>query len=73
MMRGNTMAVVVANRHHEELSALTEIEQIYFAKQPYAAGIIEAIEHYGFFNNCTAAASSVDELPVSGPGPEAAA
>ncbi|MGD8630657.1 MAG: HAD-IIB family hydrolase [Gammaproteobacteria bacterium] len=73
MMRGNTMAVVVANRHHEELSALTEIEQIYFAKQPYAAGIIEAIEHYGFFKNCTVAASSVDELPVSGPGPEAAA
>jgi sucrose-phosphate synthase len=56
MMRGNTMAVVVANRHHEELSALTDVERIYFAKQPYAAGIIEAIEHYRFFNNCTAAA-----------------
>jgi sucrose-phosphate synthase len=72
MMRGNTMAVVVANRHHEELSALMETEHIYFAKQPYAAGIIEAIAHYGFFKNCTVAASSVDELPVSGPGPEAA-
>jgi sucrose-phosphate synthase len=57
MMRGNTMAVVVANRHHEELSSLADIERIYFAKQPYAAGIIEAIEHYRFFNNCTAAAS----------------
>ncbi len=57
MMRGNTMAVVVANRHHEELSSLADIERIYFAKQPYAAGIIEAIEHYGFFNNCNAAAS----------------
>jgi sucrose-phosphate synthase len=56
MMRGNTMAVVVANRHNEELSALTDIERIYFAKQPYAAGIIEAIEHYRFFNNCNATA-----------------
>jgi sucrose-phosphate synthase len=49
MMRGNTLAVVVANRHHEELSQLVEHEQIYFAKQPYALGIMEAIEHYDFF------------------------
>jgi sucrose-phosphate synthase len=52
MMRGNTMAVVVANRHHEELSALTDVERIYFATQPYAAGILEAIEHYQFFRDC---------------------
>jgi sucrose-phosphate synthase len=52
MMRGNTMAVVVANRHNEELSALTDVERIYFAKQPYAAGILEAIEYYDFFRNC---------------------
>ncbi|NNG12920.1 MAG: HAD-IIB family hydrolase [Halobacteria archaeon] len=52
MMRGNTMAVVVANRHHEELSALTDIEHIYFAKQSCAAGILEAIEHYDFLENC---------------------
>jgi sucrose-phosphate synthase len=52
MMRGNTMAVVVANRHHEELSALIDVERIYFAKQPYAAGILEAIKHYNFFRNC---------------------
>ena len=51
MMRGNTMAVVVANRHHEELSALMDMERIYFAKQPYAAGILEAIEHYQFFSS----------------------
>jgi sucrose-phosphate synthase len=54
MMRGNTMAVVVANRHHEELSALVDAERIYFAKQPYAAGILEAIDHYGFFETCMA-------------------
>ena len=52
MMRGNTMAVVVANRHHEELSALVDVERIYFAKQPFAAGIVEAIQHYRFFRDC---------------------
>lgn len=50
MMRGNTLAAVVANRHHEELSQLVDIEHIYFASQPYAEGILEALEHYDFFN-----------------------
>jgi len=31
MMRGNTLAVVVANRHHEELSQLIDQQRIYFA------------------------------------------
>jgi len=52
MMRGNTLAVVVGNRHHEELSKLTDQESIYFASQPYAMGILEAIDHYDFFNTC---------------------
>ena len=52
MLRGNTLAVVVANRHHEELSQLVDQERIYFAGQPYAAGILEAIEHYDFFKSC---------------------
>jgi sucrose-phosphate synthase len=52
MMRGNTLAVVVGNRHHEELSGLTDQESIYFASQPYAMGILEAIDHYDFFNSC---------------------
>jgi sucrose-phosphate synthase len=52
MMRGNTLAVVVANRHHEELSQLTDTQGIYFAEAPYAAGILEAIEHYRFFDAC---------------------
>jgi sucrose-phosphate synthase len=51
MMRGNTRAVVVANRHDEELSELADVEQIYFAKNSYAAGIIEAIGHYNFFSS----------------------
>jgi len=49
MMRGNTQAVIVANRHHEELSELVETERIYFANEAYAAGIIEAMHHYDFF------------------------
>ena len=52
MMRGNTLAVVVANRHHEELSLLPSKDRIYFAKKSYAAGIIEAVEHYDFFGEC---------------------
>jgi len=52
MIRGNTLAVLVANRHHEELSDLIELERVYFAKQPYAAGILEAIEYYDFFKSC---------------------
>jgi sucrose-phosphate synthase len=52
MMRGNTKSVVVANRHHEELSELTDIENIYYADKPFAAGILQAIEHYDFFRDC---------------------
>jgi sucrose-phosphate synthase len=52
MMRGNTLAAVVANRHHEELSQLDQAERIYFAQQPFAAGIIEALHYYDFFASC---------------------
>lgn len=52
MMRGNTLAVVVSNRHDEELSDLTELDRVYFAKQAGAAGILEAIDHYDFFGSC---------------------
>jgi sucrose-phosphate synthase len=52
MMRGNTLAVVVANRHGEELSQLEDLERIYFAGQPYAFGILEAVEHYDFLRSC---------------------
>ena len=52
MMRGNTKSVVVANRHHEELSELVETEHIYFADKPFAAGILQAIVHYDFFRDC---------------------
>ena len=52
MMRGNMLAVVVANRHHEELSQLVEQDRIYFAARPHAEGILEAIEHSDFFDSC---------------------
>jgi sucrose-phosphate synthase len=51
MMRGNTLAVVVANRHHEELSQLEDQERIYFARQNHALGLLEAIEHYDFLSS----------------------
>jgi len=52
MMRGNMLAVVVANRHNEELSDLTEVDEIFFASRPHAEGILEAIELYDFFETC---------------------
>ncbi len=54
MMRGNTLAAVVANRHHEELSQLMDVERIYFAEKSFADGILEALDYYDFFNACRA-------------------
>ncbi|MCK5831832.1 MAG: glycosyltransferase [Methylococcales bacterium] len=52
MMRGNTLAVIVGNRHQEDLSELEDHERIYFANQAHAGGILEAIEYYDFLNTC---------------------
>jgi len=52
MMRGNMLAVVVANRHNEELSDLAHVDEIFFASRPFAEGILEAIELYNFFETC---------------------
>ncbi len=52
MMRGNTLAMVVGNRHHEELSQLADVERIYFARAAGADGILEALDHYDFFHSC---------------------
>ncbi len=52
MMLGNTLAAVVANRHHEELSQLVDQERIYFARQSHTLGILEAIDYYDFFKTC---------------------
>jgi len=50
MLRGDTLGVVVANRHYEELSMLSDTDRVYFAEGAHAWGILEAIEHYDFFN-----------------------
>jgi sucrose-phosphate synthase len=76
MMRGNTLAVVVANRHHEELSQLVEMDNIYFAQEAHALGILEAIEHYDFFGSCSippkpsapTPRTLTDEAPAPPPG-----
>lgn len=52
MLRGNTLAVVVANRQSEALSSLVDVDRIYFAKKPHALGILEAIDHYDFYGSC---------------------
>jgi sucrose-phosphate synthase len=50
LLRGNTLAVVVANRHEEELSELVDLDRVYFSQQSHAAGLLEAVEHYGFLS-----------------------
>lgn len=52
MIRGNTLAVVTANRRDEELSSLVDLDRVFFSDQPRAAGLLEAIDHYDFFNSC---------------------
>ncbi len=66
MMRGHMLAVVVANRHHEELSGLSDRDRIYFATQPYAAGILEAIDHYDFFDTCRVPLPAQDAPQATG-------
>ncbi len=51
MLRGNTLAVVVGERHREGLSKLAELERVYFAKTTGPRGILEAIRHYRFFED----------------------
>ncbi len=48
MIRGNAMAVVVANRHGEELTDLVDLERVYFSELAHAGGLLDAIEHYRF-------------------------
>ena len=45
------MAVVVANRHEEELSELVDLERVYFSERAHAGGLLDAIEHYGFLGS----------------------
>jgi sucrose-phosphate synthase len=49
MLLGNTLGAVVDDHHLEELSDLSDIDNIYFSEKHHAAGILEAIDHYNFF------------------------
>lgn len=49
MLRGNTLATVVENRHRSELFDLANIENIYFSEKQHAAGILEALDYYKIF------------------------
>ncbi len=63
MMRGNTLAAIVGNRAHEELSQLVESSRIHCTSKAYAAGILEAMEYYDFLGECKAP-DSVQESAV---------
>ena len=47
MLRGEPLGVVVGN-FSPELAKLRRMKHVFFAKGTYAAGILEAIRHYGF-------------------------
>lgn len=49
LLQGKYLSVVVSN-YSKELEKLKHKRRIYFAKSPYAAGIIEGINHFNFFN-----------------------
>jgi sucrose-phosphate synthase len=50
MLSGDVLGVVVGN-YSSELKRLRGKPRIYFAKDSYANGIVEGIEHYQFFGN----------------------
>lgn len=52
MLAGNTLGVVVGN-FSPELEKLRNYPRVYFAKACHAAGIIEGIEYYNFFDKIT--------------------
>ncbi len=53
MMRGNTMAVIVADRHDDELTELADLDRVFLPRGKYAAGILEAIDTFDFYGACT--------------------
>lgn len=46
LLKGEPLGVVVHN-YEPELEVLKDSKNIYFAGKPYAAGIVEGLEHYG--------------------------
>ena len=52
MLAGNTLGVVVGN-YSKELEKLRKYPRVYFAEAHHAAGIIEGVNYYNFFNQIT--------------------
>jgi sucrose-phosphate synthase len=52
MLRGDPLGAVVGN-YSPELEKLKGQRKIYFARQKYAGGILEALEHYKFLEKAT--------------------
>ncbi len=50
MLKGDTLAVVVAN-HSKELLRLKNKPRIYFAEKGYASGILEGLDYYDFLGD----------------------
>jgi sucrose-phosphate synthase len=48
MLIGNTLGTVVDSRHRDELTCLENSEHVFFSSASYAAGILEAMDFYGF-------------------------
>jgi sucrose-phosphate synthase len=46
MLTGETLGIVVAN-HSPEVASLRGRERTYFAERPFAAGVMEGLEHFG--------------------------
>ncbi len=73
MMRGNTLAGVVANAALDELSEIHEGERIFVAESNNAAGILEAMDYYDFLGACEAPEKDGDEDGTGAETPEAIA
>ncbi|NBB80357.1 MAG: HAD-IIB family hydrolase [Verrucomicrobia bacterium] len=52
MLAGSTLGVIVGN-YSPELEKLRKYPRVYFAEQKHAAGIIEGIHYYNFFDEIT--------------------
>ncbi len=50
MLKGDLLGVVVAN-YSSELDSLKDSKRIYFAKRPYAGGIMDGINYYNFLRD----------------------
>lgn len=48
MLIGNTLGTVVDSRHRNELMPLENSEHVFFSNSSHAAGILEAMDFYGF-------------------------